>query len=55
MFALVRRFLVLCLILVPLSAFASSDWQQPTPAELSMKSYAADPNAPAVSCIAKKR
>ncbi|MEO6964456.1 MAG: DUF3857 domain-containing protein [Acidobacteriaceae bacterium] len=48
MSALVRRFVVLCLILVPLAAFASSDWQQPTPSELSMKSYAADPNAPAV-------
>ncbi|MGH9588702.1 MAG: transglutaminase domain-containing protein [Acidobacteriaceae bacterium] len=48
MFALVRRLLVLCLILAPLSAFAFSEWQQPTPEELSMKSYAADPDAPAV-------
>ena len=48
MFPLVRRLLAFCLILAPLSAFAFSDWQQPTAAELSMKSYAADPDAPAV-------
>jgi hypothetical protein len=46
--ALVRRVLALCLVLVPLSAFAFSDWQQPTADELSMKSYPADPDAPAV-------
>lgn len=48
MSAVARRVLVLCLILFPLSTFASSDWQQPTPAELNMKSYAPDPDAPAV-------
>ncbi|MGB7190280.1 MAG: DUF3857 and transglutaminase domain-containing protein, partial [Acidobacteriaceae bacterium] len=31
-----------------MSAFAFPEWQQPTPDELSMKSYAADPDAPAV-------
>lgn len=48
MFPLVRRLLALCLILAPLSGFAFSDWQQPSSEELSMKSYAADPDAPAV-------
>lgn len=48
MFALLRRALFLCLVLAPLSAFAFSDWQQPTADELSMKSYPADPDAPAV-------
>ncbi|MFZ0662448.1 MAG: DUF3857 and transglutaminase domain-containing protein [Acidobacteriaceae bacterium] len=48
MFALARRFLALCLIFAPLSAFAFPEWQQPTPDELGMKSYAADPDAPAV-------
>lgn len=48
MLALARRLLALCLILAPLSAFAFPEWQQPTPDELSMKSYAPDPNAPAV-------
>lgn len=50
LFAALRRFLVLpvsILFLLPLAAFASG-WQQPTAAELSMKSYAPDPNAPAV-------
>lgn len=48
MLAVLRRALVLCLVLAPLSAFAFPEWQEPTPAELSMKSYAADPDAPAV-------
>lgn len=48
MFAAVRRVAALCLLLVPFSAFASSGWQQPTAEELSMKSYPADPDAPAV-------
>ena len=43
----VRRLLVLCLVLAPLSGFGMSDWQ-PTADELNMKSYPADPNAPAV-------
>lgn len=43
-----RRLLLLCLVLSPLSAFAFSEWQQPTSDELSMKSYAAAPDAPAV-------
>src|SRR5262249_44079984 len=34
--------------LVPLSAFGSSDWQQPTPEELKLTSDPAAPNAPAV-------
>ncbi|HTV06160.1 MAG TPA: DUF3857 and transglutaminase domain-containing protein [Acidobacteriaceae bacterium] len=50
MYATLRRVLVLLLVLAPLSTFASSNggWQQPTPEELTMKSYPADPNAPAV-------
>jgi hypothetical protein len=48
---MLRRTVFFCLFFVPLSvpltAFASADWQ-PTPDELSMKSYAPDPNAPAV-------
>ena len=48
MFAVARRVVALCLLLVPFSAFASSEWQQPTAEELSMKSYPADPDAPAV-------
>ena len=47
MLVLARRFLALCLIFVPLSTIAFAEWQ-PTPDELSMKSYAADPDAPAV-------
>jgi hypothetical protein len=47
LYALLRRVLVLCLIAAPLYAFAS-DWQEPTPDELSMKTYAPDPNAPAI-------
>ena len=47
MSARVRRLLAFCLVLSCLPALAA-DWQQPTAAELSMKSYAADPNAPAV-------
>jgi hypothetical protein len=47
LFAFVRKALVLCLVLAPLSAFPFADWQ-PTADELSMKSYAPDPNAPAV-------
>lgn len=47
MFVLTRRFLALCLILAPFSTFAFAEWQ-PTPDELSMKSYAADPDAAAV-------
>src|SRR5579862_1754936 len=46
--ALCPRLLVLCLALVPLSAFGFSDWQQPTPDELKMTSDPAAPNAPAV-------
>ena len=42
-----RRLFALCLVLAPLSGFAMSDWQ-PAPDELNMKSYPADPNAPAV-------
>ena len=34
MFAAIRRVLVLSLILVPVSAFAFPEWQQPTPDEL---------------------
>lgn len=48
MSALLRRVLILVLVLAPLSAFAFSEWQQPTADELSMKSYPADPDAPAV-------
>ncbi len=48
MYAAFRRALVLLLVLLPMSAFAFSDWQDPTPAELSMKSYPANPDAPAV-------
>jgi len=48
LFAVARRVVALCLLLVPFSAFASSGWQQPTADELSMKSYPADPDAPAV-------
>jgi hypothetical protein len=55
LFALARRILVLFLILGPLSAFASSGWQQPTSDELSMKSYSADPNAPAVFLFREER
>lgn len=47
MSAALRRLLAVCLLIAPLSAFAMSDWQ-PTPDELNMKSYPADPNAPAV-------
>lgn len=46
--AALHRILAFCLILAPLSAFAKTDWQQPTVDELKMTSYAADPNAPAV-------
>jgi len=46
--ALCCRLLILCLALVPLSAFGFSDWQQPTPEELKMTSDPAAPNAPAV-------
>src|ERR1700739_2048437 len=46
-FAALHRILAFCLILTPVSAFASTDWQ-PTPDELKMTSYAPDPNAPAV-------
>jgi hypothetical protein len=46
--ALFRRVLILVLVLAPLSAFAFSEWQDPTPEELKMTSYPADPNAPAV-------
>lgn len=42
----------LCFIVTAAAAYspavASTDWQQPTPEELSMKSYAADPDASAV-------
>lgn len=48
MFAALRRLLALALVLAPLAAFAFPDWQPPTPAELNMKSYAPDPDAPAV-------
>jgi len=48
LFAVLRRLVALCLVLVPLAAFASSEWQQPTPEELKMTSYAAAPDAPAV-------
>lgn len=48
MAALLRRVLILVLVLAPLSAFAFSEWQDPTPEELKMTSYPADPNAPAV-------
>jgi Domain of Unknown Function with PDB structure (DUF3857)/Transglutaminase-like superfamily len=44
----VRRFLTVCLLLVPVSAFAWSEWKDPTPDELKMTSYPADPDAPAV-------
>lgn len=47
LFVLARRFLALCLILAPFSTIAFAEWQ-PTPDELNMKSYAADPDAPAV-------
>src|SRR5271165_68008 len=40
--------LLLCLALTTLSAFGSSDWQQPTPEELKMTSDPAAPDAPAV-------
>jgi hypothetical protein len=46
--AALRRILVIFLALAPLSAFAFSDWQQPTADELKMSSYAAAPDAPAV-------
>ncbi len=48
MSAALRRALVICLALAPLSAFAFPDWQQPTPDELKMASYPAAPDAPAV-------
>lgn len=47
LYALVRRLLAICLLLVPVVAFAA-EWQDPTPQELSMTSYPADPNAQAV-------
>lgn len=47
MSAALRRVLVLLLVFAPFYALAS-DWQQPTPEELSMKSYSAAPDAPAV-------
>lgn len=47
-----RALIPLCLALVfgtaHVTAFASTAWQQPTPDELSMKSYPADPSASAV-------
>ena len=43
-----QRLLVLCVALVPFSAFGLADWQQPTPEELKMASDPAAPNAPAV-------
>jgi hypothetical protein len=43
-----RRLLLLSLVLAPLSAFASADWQQPTPEELKMTADPAAPGAPAV-------
>jgi Domain of Unknown Function with PDB structure (DUF3857)/Transglutaminase-like superfamily len=49
LYATLRRVFVLLVVLAPISTFASSGgWQQPTAQELSMKSYPADPNAPAV-------
>ncbi|MGC2161699.1 MAG: DUF3857 domain-containing protein [Silvibacterium sp.] len=48
MSALLRRLLALCLILAPLCAFASTEWQPPTADELKMTSYPAAPDAPAV-------
>jgi Domain of Unknown Function with PDB structure (DUF3857)/Transglutaminase-like superfamily len=47
-FVLFRRLFLLCLALVPLSAFGFADWQQPTPEELKMTSDPAAPNSPAV-------
>lgn len=47
MSAALRRILVLCLIVSPLTAFAFGDWQ-PSADELKMTSYAAAPDAPAV-------
>jgi Domain of Unknown Function with PDB structure (DUF3857) len=43
-----RRTFFLLLVLAPLSALASTDWQQPTPEEMKMTSYAAAPGAPAI-------
>jgi hypothetical protein len=43
-----RRLLLVCLILVPVSVCAYSDWQQPTPDELKMTSDPAAPDSPAV-------
>lgn len=40
--------LTLASVLASASALAETPWQQPTAEELSMKSYAADPDAPAV-------
>lgn len=55
MSAALRRILAICLILAPLSAFAFSEWQQPTTDELKMTSYAPDPNAPAVYLFREER
>lgn len=49
---MIRRAIALILAFLPLLAFASTPaaplWQQPTAAELKMKTYAPDPGAPAV-------
>ncbi len=43
-----RHVLALLLVVAPFTAFASTDWQAPTPEELKMTSYPAAPGAPAV-------
>ena len=49
LYANLRRALASFLLLAPVTTFAlSHGWQTPTQQELSMKSYPADPNAPAV-------
>jgi hypothetical protein len=44
----IRHLLALILTAAPLTALASTDWQAPTPEELKMASYPAQPGAPAV-------
>ena len=43
-----RRVLLLCLALLPCTAFGFADWQQPTPDELKMTSDPLAPDSPAV-------
>ena len=45
---MIRHVFALLLLVAPFTAFASTDWQAPTPEELKMTSYPAAPGAPAV-------